>query len=173
MAWEIAFHTPALEKEIRDMPAGFAARFIRCAERMELYGPDLGMPHSRAMGAGLFELRLKAAEGIARVFYCTLAGRRMVMLHRRGHAADFFHRRRFFRPRHNARAGARPRRRRVDRARALRDTGPHAPGLCARQQQFALPGTRHCLTGHMLESHASSAFPVIVPLKIKHGCCSY
>ena len=48
---------------------------------MEVYGPDLGMSHTRAMGDGLFELRLKAAEGIARVFYCTLAGRRVVMLH--------------------------------------------------------------------------------------------
>ena len=48
---------------------------------MEVYGPDLGMPHTRAMGDGLFELRLKAAEGIARVFYCTLVGRRVVILH--------------------------------------------------------------------------------------------
>jgi phage-related protein len=48
---------------------------------MEIYGPDLGMPHTRAMGEGLFELRLKAAEGVARVFYCTLTGRRIVMLH--------------------------------------------------------------------------------------------
>lgn len=48
---------------------------------MEIFGPDLGMPHTRAMGNGLFELRLKAAEGIARVFYCTLVGRRIVMLH--------------------------------------------------------------------------------------------
>ena len=63
------------------MPAGFVARFLRYAERMERYGPDLGMPHTRAMGEGLFELRLKAAEGIARVFYCPLVGRRIVMLH--------------------------------------------------------------------------------------------
>jgi phage-related protein len=48
---------------------------------MEVYGPDLGMPHIRAMSDGLFELRLKAAEGIARVLYCTLAGPRVVMLH--------------------------------------------------------------------------------------------
>ena len=27
------------------------------------------------------ELRLKGAEGIARVFYCTLIGKRIVMLH--------------------------------------------------------------------------------------------
>jgi phage-related protein len=67
--------------QILALPAGFLARFIRYAEKMELYGPDLGMPHTRAMGDGLFELRLKAAEGIARVFYCTLVGKRVVMLH--------------------------------------------------------------------------------------------
>lgn len=39
------------------------------------------MPHTRAMGDGLFELRLKASEGIARVFYCTVVERKIVMLH--------------------------------------------------------------------------------------------
>ena len=48
---------------------------------MEMYGPNLGMPHTRAMGDGLFELRIKAAEGIARVFYCTIVGQRIVFLH--------------------------------------------------------------------------------------------
>ena len=47
---------------------------------MEIYGPDLGMPHTRPMGDGLFELRLKAAEGIARVFFCTVVVRQIVML---------------------------------------------------------------------------------------------
>ena len=46
-----------------------------------MFGPDLGMPHTRAMGEGLFELRLKAAEGIARVFYCTMVGKKTVVLH--------------------------------------------------------------------------------------------
>jgi phage-related protein len=81
MIWRISFYSRALEKEILELPAGFVARFVRYAERMEIYGPDLGMPHTRAMGEGLFELRLKAAEGISRVFYCTLVGRRIVMLH--------------------------------------------------------------------------------------------
>jgi phage-related protein len=48
---------------------------------MEIYGPDLGMPHTRAMGDGLFELRLKAAEGIARILYCTMIGKRIMILH--------------------------------------------------------------------------------------------
>ena len=81
MNWRITFYSAAFEKEVLQLPAGFVARFLRYAERMEVYGPDLGMPHTRAMGGGLFELRLKAAEGIARVFYCTLVGRRIVMLH--------------------------------------------------------------------------------------------
>jgi len=33
------------------------------------------------MGDGLFELRIKAAEGIARVFYCAVVNRRIVFLH--------------------------------------------------------------------------------------------
>ena len=48
---------------------------------MLVNGPNLGEPHTEAFGGGLFELRLKGAEGIARVFYCTLVGRRIVMLH--------------------------------------------------------------------------------------------
>lgn len=80
MAWSVSFYSQSVEAEILALPAGFVARFLRYAERMELYGPDLGMPHTRAMGDGLFELRLKAAEGIARVFYCTV-GRRIVVLH--------------------------------------------------------------------------------------------
>jgi phage-related protein len=70
-----------VEDEILALPSGFVARFLRYAERMEVFGPDLGMPHTRAMGGGLFELRIKAAEGIARVFYCTVVDRRIVFLH--------------------------------------------------------------------------------------------
>lgn len=81
MAWTVTFYSRKVEDEILAMPAGFVARFLRYAERMESFGPDLGMPHTRAMGAGLFELRLKAAEGIARVFYCTVVDRRIVVLH--------------------------------------------------------------------------------------------
>lgn len=63
------------------MQAGFLARYLRYVDRMEVYGTDLGMPHTRAMGDGIFELRLKATEGIARVMYCTIVGRNIVMLH--------------------------------------------------------------------------------------------
>lgn len=81
MNWRVTFYSAAFQEELLQLPAGFVARFLRYAERMELYGPDLGMSHTRAMGEGLFELRLNAAEGTARVFYCTCVGRRIAMLH--------------------------------------------------------------------------------------------
>jgi phage-related protein len=81
VAWSVTFYNDRVEADILALPAGFVARFIRYAERMEVFGPDLGMPHTRSMGGGLFELRIKAAEGIARVFYCTVVDRRIVFLH--------------------------------------------------------------------------------------------
>lgn len=81
MIWTITFYSQRVEEEIFALPAGILARFLRYADRMEMYGPDLGMPHTRAMGGGIFELRIKAAEGIARVLYCTVVGHRIVFLH--------------------------------------------------------------------------------------------
>jgi len=81
MNWTITYFSESVQEEILTLPAGFLARYLRYADRMEVYGPDLGMPHTRAMGKGLFELRLKAAEGIARVLYCTIIGEKIMILH--------------------------------------------------------------------------------------------
>ena len=63
------------------MPAGIQARYVHLTERMCVHGPNLGMPHTKPMKEGLFELRMKSQEGVGRVFYCTLANKRIVMLH--------------------------------------------------------------------------------------------
>jgi len=63
------------------MPKRIKARYVVLTERMEERGPDLGMPHTRAMGEGLFEIRVKAQEGIARFFYCTKIENEIVILH--------------------------------------------------------------------------------------------
>jgi phage-related protein len=81
MHWIITYYSESIQEEILALPAGFLGRYLRYSDRMEVYGPDLGMPHTRAMGDGLFELRLKAAEGIARLFYCTMVGKKIVILH--------------------------------------------------------------------------------------------
>jgi hypothetical protein len=48
--WDITYYSEAIQAEILSLPAGFLARYLRYADRMEVYGPDLGMPHTRAMG---------------------------------------------------------------------------------------------------------------------------
>jgi phage-related protein len=63
------------------LPVTLQARYIGLTQRMLEYGPNLGLPHTDAFGGGLFELRLKGVEGIARVFFCTMVEQEIVMLH--------------------------------------------------------------------------------------------
>ncbi len=81
MDYTITYYGGDVQAWVDDLPDTLAARYIVLTRRMIALGPDLGEPHTKAFGGGLFELRLKGAEGIARVFYCTLVGRRIVMLH--------------------------------------------------------------------------------------------
>jgi phage-related protein len=80
MDWEIVYYSDDVQEAILAFPPGLQARYILVTERMLTFGPDLGMLHSRAMGKGLFELRLKSKEGIGRVFFCNRPGRRIMML---------------------------------------------------------------------------------------------
>jgi len=79
--YTITYYSEEVQNEILALPDTLAARYVVLTRRMVALGPNLGEPHTRAFGEGLFELRLKGAEGIARVFFCTLVGRRIVMLH--------------------------------------------------------------------------------------------
>lgn len=81
MDYTISYFSEAVQTDILNLPDTLAARYIVLTRRMVSLGPNLGAPHTKAFGEGLFELRLKGSEGIARVFFCTLVGRRIVMLH--------------------------------------------------------------------------------------------
>ena len=79
--YRIEFFNARVQAEILGWPVGIAASFTATAERMVEHGPNLGLPHTRAMGDGLFEIRAKGAEGIGRAFFCTMVGKRIVILH--------------------------------------------------------------------------------------------
>ncbi|HET7329254.1 type II toxin-antitoxin system RelE/ParE family toxin [Dyella sp.] len=81
MTWQISYYNTRVTAYIENWPAGVRASFLRIVETMVELGPDIGMPHTRAMGASLFEVRAKGREGIGRAFYCTVVGRRIVILH--------------------------------------------------------------------------------------------
>lgn len=81
MKYEIRYYDHEVQQDILSLPKTLKARYFRCTDEMVTSGSNLGEPHTKSFGDGLFELRLKGREGIARVFYCTQIGRKIVMLH--------------------------------------------------------------------------------------------
>lgn len=81
MSYTVEYFHPRVTAEIESWPDGILADYARLVELLMEFGPNLRMPHSRAMGGGLFELRPRGREGIGRAFYCFVSGQRVVILH--------------------------------------------------------------------------------------------
>jgi len=81
MNYTIEYFHSRVKAEIESWTDGILADYARIVELLMTFGPSLRMPHSRALGGGLFELRARSREGIGRAFYCFIVGQRVVMLH--------------------------------------------------------------------------------------------
>ncbi len=75
--YSIEYYSEQVQEAIMALPMGLQVRYTKLTRLMVKFGTNLGMPHTQAMGGGLFELRVKGQEGIARVFYCTLVGKEL------------------------------------------------------------------------------------------------
>ncbi len=80
MQYGIEYFHPRVLAEIESWPADILADYARIVELLMEHGPNLRLPHSRAFGEGLFELRPRGKAGIGRAFYCFLSGRRALVL---------------------------------------------------------------------------------------------
>jgi phage-related protein len=81
MAFAIEYFHERVLAEVESWPVDVLANYARLVELLAEHGPSLRLPHSRAFGEGLFELRPRGRSGIGRAFYCFLLGRRVVVLH--------------------------------------------------------------------------------------------
>ena len=81
MAYSIEYFHARVQVEIETWPVDVVADYARIVELLIEHGPNLRLPHSRAFGSGLFELRPRGKSGIGRAFYCFLIGQRVVVLH--------------------------------------------------------------------------------------------
>jgi hypothetical protein len=70
MKWIIHYYNLKVQDWVDKMPIGIKAAYARLVGLLTEFGVDLRMPYARPMGNGLFELRPKGKEGIARFFYC-------------------------------------------------------------------------------------------------------
>ena len=81
MNWKIIYYNENVQRILNTWPVGIRAVYARITERISIFGPNLGMPFTRALGNGLFEIRAKGKEGIGRAFFCTVVARRVIVLH--------------------------------------------------------------------------------------------
>jgi phage-related protein len=81
MRYDIEYFHERVLAEIESWPVDVLADYARLVGLLEEHGPSLRLPHSRAFGDGLFELRPHGRSGIGRAFYCFFVGRRVVVLH--------------------------------------------------------------------------------------------
>lgn len=81
MSYEIEYFHPRIEAELDRWPSSIRADFRKISLLLVEYGLQVRMPYSKAMGDGLFEMRPKGRDGIGRVFYCYVKGKRIIILH--------------------------------------------------------------------------------------------
>lgn len=81
MEFEIEYFNDRVLAEIESWPVDVLANYTRLIELLIKHGPNLRLPHSRAFGDGLFELRPRGRFGIGRAFYCFVKGRNIVIVH--------------------------------------------------------------------------------------------
>ena len=81
MEWTVETIPPA-DAEIDALPVKLRARLVRLLETVENVGLEaLREPHVKHLDGKLWQLRVRAQEGIARGIYVTVAERRVVVLH--------------------------------------------------------------------------------------------
>jgi phage-related protein len=85
MNWEIIYYeSPNGQAVIKDfvdsLQESTQAKFARQLDLLEEHGNRLGMPHAKAMGGGLIELRVRGRQEV-RVFYAFAIGKRIYLLH--------------------------------------------------------------------------------------------
>jgi phage-related protein len=73
-----------LEEWLESVPADIKARVLRIVDMLVMFGPhNVREPYVKHVEGKrkLFEIRAKGKDGIARVYYCTIAGQKIILLH--------------------------------------------------------------------------------------------
>ena len=82
MRWVVETLNATVDAEMEALPPSLHARLLRLMEAVEAVGlENMREPHVKHIDGKLWELRAKAAEGVARGLYVTATGRRVIVLH--------------------------------------------------------------------------------------------
>ena len=78
--WSVEFASEAIKDEFLELPTGLRQRGYKMFELLEARGNTLGEPYTKSLNDGLFEIRIKSDEGIARSIYCYEIGKKIIIL---------------------------------------------------------------------------------------------
>ncbi len=67
--FEVITLNEKVDKQIKELPTTIQVKMLQNMELLSEFGNELREPFSKSFGDGLFELRAKGKEGIARAFY--------------------------------------------------------------------------------------------------------
>ncbi|MBU3978398.1 type II toxin-antitoxin system RelE/ParE family toxin [Patescibacteria group bacterium] len=83
--WKILFYeTKSGESPVyeffKQQQAHGRSKITHLIDLLSKYGNALGLPHSKAMGSGLYEMRIRGKEEL-RIFYCFTKQKTIYLLH--------------------------------------------------------------------------------------------
>ena len=82
MNWTVETLNEDVDRELDALEPSFKAKFLHIAGMLEAFGPHkVREPYVKHLDQKLWELRMKAAPGIARAIYVTVQKQRIVILH--------------------------------------------------------------------------------------------
>ena len=76
---KIEIFNDSVEKFIRSLEKDTIARVIHTIELLEKFGNKLGLPHSKMVSRGIFELRIHSSQNV-RIFYA-FSKNKAILLH--------------------------------------------------------------------------------------------
>jgi phage-related protein len=84
--WDIIFYekedgSVPVQAFLDALPEKHHAKALRDIDILEKYGTELKEPHVRHIKGKLWELRVKSASDISRIFYFVFVGKKIVLLH--------------------------------------------------------------------------------------------
>lgn len=77
--WSVETLNDEVNEDLLNLPPKIQAKLLHILELLEQYGNEVREPHTKALGEGLFEIRAKGEEGIARAFF-TFRGNRVILI---------------------------------------------------------------------------------------------
>jgi phage-related protein len=81
MSWEVVFYSEKVKRKLLKWPSFLRARRSRILDLIKEYGANLGMPITRSMGNGLFEIRVSAKMGEGRIFFAYQQKQEIIILY--------------------------------------------------------------------------------------------